>query len=964
METQSIIHQPSSEAVVMPRRHLGFITIVVITLLSLEQHHAGDLRLKRGIGFYFQAETSLIRQHTYYQKPINLNSVFTAISQMWDRNFETKSLLDQFLAQYVSSMNFETNWFAPPLFELGSRVPMNYHEAIRLCQNRNQHLPELDTWDTASKFRDLMDSEEITDGVFAGIYQDMTDMTKRFITTGHPFNTGWLTRDIEVYELSGKHTFWDEHNDMELHDDVDYVATYDQDATMIFQPAHPKYQTNHYSRWGTFAPELAKSLTSKGRNLDLWAFNAPVICQNSGISQTKPPQVSPTEKFNSHLLTAAVATARDTAVAGMNDAHRAMINTDDLLTQAGITLKNLDVWFAATDKTRAVQQLYLEFPEASSSGRYTRREKPRPATDELPRRKKRVLPLNQVTQSPNPRYEYPATADQSNITLARSERMIFQIMSGITLGAIRFKRERDLNQRLDQMAGQQQENTVSLGELQLNQKELIHQGQVQFQMIEKFKEAMLRWAQSFADRINPVLEVQTINDRAILINSGTMQEVHRAHVRLESFIQAAMKGHVNANILSTSEFDKLALTIQDLTALRAVHNPSQIPCAMMAHSDNQTIQMHFAIPLTEAEPYSLVQMLPIKVFQDGQSVIPRIQHQYAALASNEFHYHPLTEAEYRKCLLGPCTFDAVASTPLADHCGFEQYFGINPPPCEGIVLPEIPRDTYQTLGDQGTIFSIVKEALATISCPKSVQPSVPSIILTGTGILQVPPLCTALIVGTPPHNSVRIRGPEATVVIRKKDIETMFTQSTLQATKLALQSTFQYPEKEPAWKESLLGSTKELTQHMVQQISSKTTLLAKTFHAAYNLKTNFNQWLSTAGIIAISCCMIFALIASLYIGFRWKSFKARLHSKIGNLTTTLEGSVAAVRNSTRTDLAHYNRSVRELKTRLAPSWRAPSPAPLAGQEEIQLRDARIQVHDDSPTSSDNSSEIEAFIAPQ
>jgi hypothetical protein len=31
---------------------------------------------------------------------------------------------------------------------------------------------------------------------------------------------------------------------------------------------------------------------------------------------------------------------------------------------------------------------------------------------------------------------------------------------------------------------------------------------------------------------------------------------------------------------------------------------------------------------------------------------------------------------------------------------------------------------------------------------------------------------------------------------------------------------------------------------------------------------------------------------------------------------------------------------------------------------IPLKDARIQVHDDNPTSSDDSSEIEAFIAPQ
>jgi hypothetical protein len=358
-------------------------------------------------------------------------------------------------------------------------------------------------------------------------------------------------------------------------------------------------------------------------------------------------------------------------------------------------------------------------------------------------------------------------------------------------------------------------------------------------------------------------------------------------------------------------------------------------------------------------------MLPIKVFQDGQSVIPRIQHQHAALSSDEFHYHPLTEAEYRKCLLGPCTFDAVASTPLADHCGFEQYFGLNPPPCEGIVLPEIPRDTYITLGDQGTIFSIVDQALATISCPKRVQPEVSSLVFTGSGILQVPPLCTAQIVGTPPHNSVRLRGPEAIVVIRKKDIDNMFTQSQMQATKLALQTTFRYPEKkDPEWKESLLGSTKRITQQMVQQISSKTTSLAKTFHATYHVKTHFNQWLSTAGIIAIGCCIIVALITSLYIGFRWKAFKARLQSNLGNLTTTLEGSVAAVRSATRTDLAHYNRSMRELKARLVPSWTAPSPTPPAVREKIRLRDARIQVHDDNPTSSDDSSKIEAFIAPQ
>jgi hypothetical protein len=186
----------------------------------------------------------------------------------------------------------------------------------------------------------------------------------------------------------------------------------------------------------------------------------------------------------------------------------------------------------------------------------------------------------------------------------------------------------------------------------------------------------------------------------------------------------------------------------------------------------------------------------------------------------------------------------------------------------------------------------------------------------------------------------------------------------MQATKLALQTTFSYPDKkDPEWKESLLGSTKRITQQMVKQISTTTTSLAKTFHAAYHIKTHFNKWLSTAGIIIISCCIIVAIIASIYIGFRWKAFRARLRSKMGNLTTTLEGKLTAARAATRTDLAHYNRSVREVKARLVPAWTAPSPTPPAVREMVPLKDARIQVHHDNPTSSDDSSELETFIAP-
>jgi hypothetical protein len=164
---------------------------------------------------------------------------------MWDQNQETQELLDQFQLQYVAKMDFSTNWYAPPLFKLGSRIPLSYHEAVRLCNSNKQHLPELETWGDTQKFRDAMRENNLT-MTFSGIYQDLTDMSKRFITSGHPFNAGWFTKNIIFHEISGASTSWDSDQCLALHDEIDHVVTYDEDGTMIFQVAHPQYQTNNY----------------------------------------------------------------------------------------------------------------------------------------------------------------------------------------------------------------------------------------------------------------------------------------------------------------------------------------------------------------------------------------------------------------------------------------------------------------------------------------------------------------------------------------------------------------------------------------------------------------------------------------------------------------------------------------------------------------------------------------------
>jgi hypothetical protein len=134
---------------------------------------------------------------------------------------------------------------------------------------------------------------------------------------------------------------------------------------------------------------------------------------------------------------------------------------------------------------------------------------------------------------------------------------------------------------------------------------------------------------------------------------------------------------------------------------------------------------------------------------------------------------------------------------------------------------------------------------------------------------------------------------------------------------------------------------------------------AKTFHSAYHFKTTLNKWLSTAGIIAISCCVLLAVIVSLCIGFKWKAFKARLRSKFGNITTTMKENVDTVQSSTRADLARYGQTIRELKNRVF----LPSPTPQVSGETFRQLEARIRVHADRASPSNSSAEEETFITP-
>jgi hypothetical protein len=202
------------------------------------------------------------------------------------------------------------------------------------------------------------------------------------------------------------------------------------------------------------------------------------------------------------------------------------------------------------------------------------------------------------------------------------------------LGVYRFNRERGINQRLDAIESNHnstrhtlQDTNQALQGLDINQnnlqKQILQLGLNQI----KFEATVLQWLDNLDARINPILQVQALTLKAVSLNQAMNQEINIAHVRLESYTDTVLLSHVNSNILTTQEFDMVASKLQEVTELRAIHNPYQIPCAMTSHRDAQSISVIFAIPLTEPEPYTLIRLIPIKSFQDKQSVIPKLQHQ-------------------------------------------------------------------------------------------------------------------------------------------------------------------------------------------------------------------------------------------------------------------------------------------------------------------------------------------------
>jgi hypothetical protein len=156
--------------------------------------------------------------------------------------------------------------------------------------------------------------------------------------------------------------------------------------------------------------------------------------------------------------------------------------------------------------------------------------------------------------------------------------------------------------------------------------------------------------------------------------------------------------------------------------------------------------------------------------------------------------------EFHKCLQGPCSVNAAASTTLSDECGLAFIFGHNIVPCEGIIKPGPPKDFYLPFGDLGTIYGIVSSATVHISCPGTFRTS---------------------------RNIIKLNGTEATYLFKATGSDGLIHQMWDDHVPISVETLYDQSrnvlDSATKWKEALLGKTHEI----VQSVSSGARMTKK-----------------------------------------------------------------------------------------------------------------------------------------
>ncbi len=845
-----------------------------------------NLIVRNGIGFHFETTTKLIRQVAYYTKRVSIQTFINTASSMFDANMRNFADLANFETTHHTKINLTYNWTPPPLFEIFGTTTSTRPQIKAFCAQKDMILPELVKHQDKHTLTTLMRKYKLH-YVFAGIGHASADMTKRYLSSGKPFNEGLFDKVLVRNQDSPTFTTMQSYELNLLHDDVDLTATYSDDGELVFQVMNPHYKTDYKERfYGTFTKNTVEYMKSqKKTNIDKLhsALTLRQVCQNKPKA-FRPPE-SPTEAFNSDFLKEAVTAAQIASQRGMLSAQQFMSKLRNMLQQVGLGLTNFDNWIEANTKKEPAGKVYLKYPTLPT--RVPRETTRRPVKDTTATPHQSFIDahnqfhnnwdLSAMTGLKSPKTPHNTQQNMSaNTRPIRLKRALFSILSGVIAGSVKFGQERARHQKWDATAERAdanaediQELNMALDELDMNQQMLHIQARKLAQQSEQFELRITSWVQSLINRVNPILQIQAVTVTALSLLSETERELQTTLDQLQSYFHAATLGHITADILSTKDSMDIAAKMFASTDLMAIQDPLLIPCSIAPSDDPYSFTVIFAIPLAENEPYSLIHIVPIKTFTNQYTFVPKVQNTHVALAENRYHYYPLTIQEYNKCLLGPCRFNSISASPYSDECGLEQLFGHKPDVCEGLLVPGVPRDQFIPFGDLGTIFVIVDTATATITCPTKRQSRLNTISLNGTGLLHIPPLCDASIVGTPKENMVRIRGPEATFLFKAED-DTGHIQSP-DATKQFLAVPHKKFKVVHSGDEddSQLDIMFTQTSSMVQDLKASSLVLQTKFAGVAT--TSF--WLSSSSIATVCGIGILGTICLALVWWKFQTFK-------------------------------------------------------------------------------------------
>ena len=209
--------------------------------------------------------------------------------------------------------------------------------------------------------------------------------------------------------------------------------------------------------------------------------------------------------------------------------------------------------------------------------------------------------------------------------------------------------------------------------------------------------------------------------------------------------QAAANGKVSPHVFNQKDLDDLAKD-QLTNNIKLTNQLDKVK--MLLTTQNNEMVVILSIPIEDPEQlYTFYKITPIPIFTTNQTVIPRVDLKYVALAKRQPDYLVLDEDEFDRCVNEPtaCTVTSpIRPRNLDAHCAIQSYTtSTNKCPLEEW---NNPHSTFIMYKGNTTIYSVGNETTIFVRCndPHSHERTQDDTVrIKGSGTITLRAGCTA-----------------------------------------------------------------------------------------------------------------------------------------------------------------------------------------------------------------------------